>query len=320
MAEGWYYVKNGQQCGPFTFDQFRQMASSGLLAPNDMVLSESTQHWVSARAVASLFPQASHQAVSQGAPAGGHIEVNSAPVATNQQSIPAPEQPVPQIPELWNPNAAANWSILLTPAFGAYLNAANWRALAKPKRAMANLVWVWITVVFLVIYFGFLLVNYFIATHGVLQNLETLDNRVLHLIGPGLLFGWYFTQGRSQAKYIKESLGNNYVKKGWGLPLLIGVAAIGTYIAVVYLLAIAGYRLEPVELAAEIKPLILQEWQKKPELRDASIQKISLDHKGGKVYTGFVDAIIGGRWVRLSLEVVCDRSTISWDLKLPANN
>jgi hypothetical protein len=57
----------------------------------------------------------------------------------------------PVRPRLWNPNAAASWSLLLTPAFGAWLHAANWRALGKPERSAANMVWVWLTVVFLAI-------------------------------------------------------------------------------------------------------------------------------------------------------------------------
>jgi len=36
---------------------------------------------------------------------------------------------------IWNPNAAANWSILFTPAFGSYLQMLNWRTLSEPAKA-----------------------------------------------------------------------------------------------------------------------------------------------------------------------------------------
>lgn len=214
----------------------------------------------------------------------------------------------PVRPRLWNPNAAANWSLLFTPAFGAYLHAANWRALGKPERAATNMVWVWVTVAFLAIGVGTLFVPGSKAVEGVLR-----------LAGGGLLFGWYFTQGRSQARYIKESLGDGYVKKGWGLPLLVGVAYIGAYIAVIIFLAVAVYKPDPSELAAEVKPLILQEWQKEPELRGATIQNVTLVHKGGNSYSGFIDATLDGKSERLMLDVTHDGRTILWQLKAPGN-
>jgi hypothetical protein len=209
---------------------------------------------------------------------------------------------------LWNPNAAANWNLLLTPAFGAYLHAINWRTLGKPERATANMAWVLVTAVFLAINVGTLFVPESKAVEGVMR-----------FAGLGLLLGWYFTQGRSQARYVKESHGDGYVKKGWGLPLLVGVAGVGAYIAVIFFLAVTVYKPDPNELAAEVKPLILQEWQKKPELRGATIQSVTLVHKGGNSYTGFIDATLDGKSERLMLEVTHDGRTIMWQLKAPGN-
>lgn len=49
-------------------------------------------------------------------------------------------------------------------------------------------------------------------------------------IGQGLgllyLIIWYFSAGRTQAKYIKEKFGSTYPRSSWGKPLLIGVLAI----------------------------------------------------------------------------------------------
>ena len=36
---------------------------------------------------------------------------------------------------IWNPNAASNWSIIFTPAFGSYLHALNWRTLGEEEHA-----------------------------------------------------------------------------------------------------------------------------------------------------------------------------------------
>ena len=44
-------------------------------------------------------------------------------------------------PPLWNPNAAANWSLLFSPAFGAFLHMKNWQALGQPIKATSAKVW-----------------------------------------------------------------------------------------------------------------------------------------------------------------------------------
>jgi hypothetical protein len=81
----------------------------------------------------------------------------------------------------------------------------------------------------------------------------------------------------------------------------------------------APHEPSPEELAAEVKPLIVQEWKKRPEFGNATIQKISLTDKGGGLYFGFIEATLDGRPERLSLEVVVDRKTIRWQIKPEAN-
>ena len=54
-------------------------------------------------------------------------------------------------PVLWNPNAAANWSIPFTPVFGSILNYLNWKALDDSVRSRKSLVWVWVNIVLLVL-------------------------------------------------------------------------------------------------------------------------------------------------------------------------
>jgi len=204
---------------------------------------------------------------------------------------------------LWNPNAAAIWGLLLSSAFGAYLHAANWRALGKPERAATNMWWLAGTVAFAI----FNLITLFLPESKVLDS-------AFRYGGIGLLVGWYSTEGRSQIRYVKDVLGNSYDKKRWGVPLLAGFAGVGKYLAVIVFIAVATYIPEPNELAAEVTPMILEEWQKHPELQP-SIQNVSLVHKGGMVYTGFVDTTLAGQKKRLPLEVIFGDDTISWKLK-----
>ena len=42
---------------------------------------------------------------------------------------------------IWNPNAAVNWSLVFTPAFGAYLQMLNWRALGESDKAKSAENW-----------------------------------------------------------------------------------------------------------------------------------------------------------------------------------
>ena len=135
-------------------------------------------------------------------------------------------------PPLWNPNAAANWSLLFSPAFGAFLHMKNWQALGEPAKASAARTWV-IVVVSILIALPVLL---FVIPAA--RGLESLS-RIAGLI---LLISWYVSSGRAQAQYVKERLGKDYPRKGWGKPLLIALGAFLGYVLVLGLLgAIVGY-------------------------------------------------------------------------------
>ncbi|MBN2266851.1 MAG: zinc-ribbon domain-containing protein [Candidatus Babeliaceae bacterium] len=126
---------------------------------------------------------------------------------------------------IWNPNAASNWSLIFTPAFGSYLHALNWRTLGEQDRASSAMVWFYFSLVMLVVY---IFMGMFIA-----------DEKAANGAARGLAFLyliiWYFSAGRSQAKYVKAKFGKDHPRRGWGKPLLIGVAAIIGY----FILAVA---------------------------------------------------------------------------------
>jgi hypothetical protein len=64
-------------------------------------------------------------------------------------------------PALWNPGAAASWSVLLSPAFGAFLHMKNWEALGEPDKAAGAKKWV---VIYLVTILGLAAVSAFLPT------------------------------------------------------------------------------------------------------------------------------------------------------------
>ncbi len=55
MAVLWYYIKNGQQVGPVSSVQLKQLAVSGDLQPNDLVWKEGMSQWVAAQRLKGLF-------------------------------------------------------------------------------------------------------------------------------------------------------------------------------------------------------------------------------------------------------------------------
>ncbi len=101
-------------------------------------------------------------------------------------------------PNLWNPNAAANWSILFTPIFGAWLHSKNWKELGDEGKAKKSMYWA---------YAGFLVLF-----------LSLFISKLSFVF----LLAWYFAAARKQVKYIKKELGDEYERKAWKKPLKIG--------------------------------------------------------------------------------------------------
>jgi len=66
MAQQWLYSRAGTQYGPVTAAELRQLATSGLLSPIDLVWKEGLSKWVSAVKVKGLFnaPSATNTALS----------------------------------------------------------------------------------------------------------------------------------------------------------------------------------------------------------------------------------------------------------------
>jgi hypothetical protein len=133
-------------------------------------------------------------------------------------------------PAIWNPNSAANWSILFSPAFGAYLHMKNWEALGEPVKASAAKVWISVTLFAVV---AFTLVAAF------LPNPRSLDG-VSRTVGLVLLLSWYFSSGRSQAEYVKSRYGKDYPRRSWAKPLLLGCLALIGFLIFIFVVALVA--------------------------------------------------------------------------------
>ena len=56
MAQEWYYLLDGEQRGPVSGGELKQLAAAGKLRPNDKVKKEGMPGWVAASQVKGLFP------------------------------------------------------------------------------------------------------------------------------------------------------------------------------------------------------------------------------------------------------------------------
>lgn len=126
---------------------------------------------------------------------------------------------------IWNPNAAASWSLLFSPAFGSFLQMLNWRALGESQKADDARGWFIVSLAMLAVY----------ILIGVFASDAQAADAISRAVGFAYLLVWYFAAGRQQGKYVKERWGKDYPRRGWGKPILIAIGAFVGY----FLIAVA---------------------------------------------------------------------------------
>jgi hypothetical protein len=152
-----------------------------------------------------------------------HDDIVTACTVDGQALVPMSSPPIltgpsDQSPALWNPNAAACWSLLFSPVFGAYIHARNAEALGRAEEAKANRVWFYLSIAYLAVVF-------------VTSSISVIPTGVFRVAGLGLLLGWYFSLGKKQIKYVKDAWGEGYERKPWTKPLMIGFGClIGAFV------------------------------------------------------------------------------------------
>jgi tRNA_anti-like len=117
-------------------------------------------------------------------------------------------------PSLWNPNAAAVWSLLFTPIFGASIHAINWQALGEEVKAKQSILWA----------LGC------IATMVMAYFLPPLAANLANIL---YLFIWYFISAKRQVDHVEIRLKNSYTKRGWAKPLIIAIAILSVCVVAI---------------------------------------------------------------------------------------
>src|SRR5450755_4392625 len=100
-------------------------------------------------------------------------------------------------PALWNPKAAALWSLVFSPAFGSFLHARNAEALGRTEEAKANRVFFRGTLAFVALA---TVVGIFVPGIS-----DSVWNALSRGGGIGLLIGWYSVVGSKQIRFVNET-------------------------------------------------------------------------------------------------------------------
>lgn len=127
-------------------------------------------------------------------------------------------------PAMWNPNAAALWSLVLTPAFGAFLQMKNWQALGEPARAETSRKW----------FVGVIAAMLGAALLAALLPETKAIDAVSRVFGVALLVTWYLQNGREQVQFVLGRHGKAYPRRSWALALLGGVLGLAAYVGALF--------------------------------------------------------------------------------------
>lgn len=116
---------------------------------------------------------------------------------------------------LWNPTAAVLWSLLFSPALGAWLLMRNWERLGERVKARQARFWF---VGLLAIY----LTNAVVVTVGVL-----LEREIGMPWWTGLMLwgAWGVQSAYPQISHVEDAHGEDYARQSWSAPLLAAIAA-----------------------------------------------------------------------------------------------
>ena len=155
------------------------------------------------------------------------------PYAPPKSLVADVEPPLDSRPALWNPWAATLWSLVFSPAFGAYLHMKNWRALGDAEKARVQKLW----------FIGSLTCFTVLSLAGALLPDLAALKAVSKWIFLPLLLAWYYLGGKAQRAYIEARFGKDYSRRGWLKPL---GAVFLIFVALVVVAGLAAFALKSI--------------------------------------------------------------------------
>jgi hypothetical protein len=148
------------------------------------------------------------------------------PPNANLENVPKSDE----VPALWNPVAAAMWSVLWSPIFGAFVQMKNWQVLGELEKAAQSKLWGIAGICFFLV----------LAIAAVFLPESKGIDLAFRFAGFGFLIAWFTLSSRLQINYVKERFGGKYPRRGWGQPLLYAVliSAFAVFILIVAVLTL----------------------------------------------------------------------------------
>lgn len=144
-------------------------------------------------------------------------------------SAPAASPGTQQALVLWNPRAAVLWSLLLTPAFGAWLHMRNWQRLGQPDKAAQARDWCAAIVAVNLINLALVTIG---AATGHFVDIPPTVNLAFFAV-------WFILAALPQLRYVAEHHGAAYARRPWLFPILSALAAMASFLALAARLAAA---------------------------------------------------------------------------------
>lgn len=140
------------------------------------------------------------------------------------------EAVVPQkAPPLWNPGAAASWSLFFSPVFGSLVHMKNWQAMGEPLEAQRSKRW---AIGSLAFFFVFTLLSALMPDSKAVDGLGRLAAFVL-------LVSWYYVMGKRQSAVVLYRYGKHYPRRGWLKPLSLALLGFVGFIVGAVLIGVA---------------------------------------------------------------------------------
>ncbi len=198
-----HIYKNGQNLGPYSLLELNNLIQKNYINGADLAWYEGLDKWVPLNSITDV------EIALRKNPSPASVSVLENPYHPPRAAEIINDADMERTPKIWNPNAAANWSLLFTPVFGALLQAKNWKALNQQKNEKKSKIWAITSLIIVLL---------------TISNPENNGKGILLI----LLIFWYFLSAKKQINYIKN---NNikYHKKSWLKPITIAFISLFFY-------------------------------------------------------------------------------------------
>lgn len=116
---------------------------------------------------------------------------------------------------LWNPVATLFWSVLFTPAFGAWIVMHNWRLLGNAVQARIAQRW---------LVAGLVLLGLHVLAQAICARLHT-EPVLLQWVSVLFAMAWGTNGALPQILEVKRRYGERYARRAWDGPLVVALLA-----------------------------------------------------------------------------------------------